>query len=81
MSDRAKIRARAAELRAGFEAAGAQVVEPPLLQPAGTLLDLYGEDIRARAFTTGDGFGQATHTSSTPAVRAVTAVITAGPAT
>ncbi|EAQ47360.1 ATP phosphoribosyltransferase regulatory subunit [Roseobacter sp. MED193] len=37
-----------------FEAAGAQVVEPPLLQPAGTLLDLYGEDIRARAYVTSD---------------------------
>ena len=46
--------ARAAALRARFEAAGATVVEPPLLQPAETLLDLYGEDIRARAYVTSD---------------------------
>ncbi|CUH86106.1 ATP phosphoribosyltransferase regulatory subunit [Phaeobacter sp. CECT 5382] len=46
--------ARAARLRMNFEAAGAQVVDPPLLQPAGTLLDLYGEDIRARAYVTSD---------------------------
>jgi ATP phosphoribosyltransferase regulatory subunit len=45
---------RAAELRARFEAAGAQVVETPILQPADTLLDLYGEDIRARAYVTSD---------------------------
>ena len=44
----------AAQLRAGFERAGAQVVETPILQPAGTLLDLYGEDIRARAYVTSD---------------------------
>ncbi len=37
-----------------FAAAGAQVVDPPVLQPAETLLDLYGEDIRARAYTTRD---------------------------
>ncbi|MEM7641794.1 MAG: ATP phosphoribosyltransferase regulatory subunit [Pseudomonadota bacterium] len=47
-------RARAANLLAGFQATGAQTVAPPILQPAGTLLDLYGEDIRARAFTTQD---------------------------
>ena len=39
---------------AAFAAAGAQMVDPPMLQPAETLLDLYGEDIRARAFTTRD---------------------------
>lgn len=54
MMDRSKTLARAARLRMNFEAAGAQVVEPPLLQPAGTLLDLYGEDIRARAYVTSD---------------------------
>ncbi|WP_122073421.1 ATP phosphoribosyltransferase regulatory subunit [Pseudophaeobacter sp. EL27] len=54
MSDRSQTLARAARLRMNFEAAGAQVVEPPLLQPAGTLLDLYGEDIRARAYVTSD---------------------------
>ncbi|MEQ6250061.1 ATP phosphoribosyltransferase regulatory subunit [Sulfitobacter sp. HNIBRBA3233] len=54
MPTRAQTNARAAELRARFEAAGAQPVEPPILQPAGTLLDLYGEDIRARAYVTSD---------------------------
>ncbi|OIQ42008.1 MAG: ATP phosphoribosyltransferase regulatory subunit [Roseobacter sp. MedPE-SWde] len=54
MSERSQTLARAARLRMNFEAAGAQVVEPPLLQPAGTLLDLYGEDIRARAYVTSD---------------------------
>jgi ATP phosphoribosyltransferase regulatory subunit len=48
------IRKRALDLRASFEAAGAVVVEPPVLQPAETLLDLYGEDIRARAYVTND---------------------------
>ena len=33
---------------------GAVVVDADYLQPAATLLDLYGEDIRARAFTTQD---------------------------
>ncbi|WP_299154675.1 ATP phosphoribosyltransferase regulatory subunit [uncultured Tateyamaria sp.] len=47
-------RARALALRAEFEAAGARVVEPPVLQPAELLLDLYGEDIRARAYVTSD---------------------------
>ncbi|MDF0603145.1 ATP phosphoribosyltransferase regulatory subunit [Psychromarinibacter sp. C21-152] len=37
-----------------FRAAGAQVVDLPVLQPAETLLDLYGEDIRGRAYTTRD---------------------------
>jgi ATP phosphoribosyltransferase regulatory subunit len=46
--------ARAATLRARFETAGAQVIETPILQPADTLLDLYGEDIRARAYVTSD---------------------------
>lgn len=54
MSQRSQVLARATRLRMNFEAAGAQVVEPPLLQPAGTLLDLYGEDIRARAYVTSD---------------------------
>lgn len=51
---RAVIRAEAARLRGIFEAAGAQVVETAILQPADTLLDLYGEDIRARAYVTSD---------------------------
>jgi len=51
---RAETNAKAAALRATFEAAGGQPVEPPILQPAETLLDLYGEDIRARAYVTSD---------------------------
>ena len=51
---RAATLARAASLRAIFEAEGALVVEPPILQSADTLLDLYGEDIRARAYVTSD---------------------------
>ena len=54
MPSRIETNARAARLRAMFEAQGAAVVEPPILQPAGTLLDLYGEDIRARAYVTSD---------------------------
>lgn len=45
---------RSAALRAGFEAEGAVPIETAILQPAGTLLDLYGEDIRARAYVTSD---------------------------
>ena len=47
-------RAKAASLRAFFESKGAQVVEPPILLSAETLLDLYGEDIRGRAYVTSD---------------------------
>ena len=54
MVTRSDIQARAAMMRVRFEAAGGQVVDPPLLQPAGTLLDLYGEDIRGRAYVTSD---------------------------
>ena len=46
--------AEADRLRDGFAALGAKVVHTDVLQPAGTLLDLYGEDIRARAYLTGD---------------------------
>ena len=53
-AQRTAVKAEAARLRAIFEAAGAQVVDPPVLQPADTLLDLYGEDIRARAYVTSD---------------------------
>lgn len=38
----------------GFRAAGAVEVAPDILLPADTLLDLYGEDIRARAYLTTD---------------------------
>ncbi|KIN63641.1 ATP phosphoribosyltransferase regulatory subunit [Sulfitobacter noctilucicola] len=54
MPTRSETLARAARLRALFEAQGAALVEPPILQPADTLLDLYGEDIRARAYVTSD---------------------------
>lgn len=46
--------AEAQRLLALFEAAGAEVVASDMLLPAGTLLDLYGEDIRARAYVTPD---------------------------
>lgn len=54
MPGRAAIRAEATRLRALIEAEGAQVVETNVLQPAEVLLDLYGEDIRARAYVTSD---------------------------
>ena len=41
-------RAEGARLFGAFQTWGAQPVEAAVLQPAGTLLDLYGEDIRAR---------------------------------
>lgn len=46
--------ARTNALRAKFEALGAVPVETSILQPADALLDLYGEDIRARAYVTSD---------------------------
>jgi len=51
---RQAIAAEAARLSAHFAAAGAESVEADILQPADLLLDLYGEDIRARAYVTGD---------------------------
>ena len=54
MPERAATLAEAARLRGLFEAAGAQPVETSVLQPAEVLLDLYGEDIRARAYVTSD---------------------------
>lgn len=42
------------DLLARFAARGAQVFTTDILQPAGALLDLYGEDIRARALVTHD---------------------------
>lgn len=51
---RAATRREAQRLRAIFEAAGAEPVETSILQPAELLLDLYGEDIRARAYVTSD---------------------------
>ena len=37
-----------------FQQAGAKTVHADVLQPAETLLDIYGEDIRARAYITAD---------------------------
>ncbi len=54
MPAKAAIRAEALRLRAAFEALGAEVAEADILQPAEILLDLYGEEIRARAYTTHD---------------------------
>lgn len=51
---------KTAKLRVGqrllsaFREAGAVEISPDILLPAGTLLDLYGEDIRARAYVTTD---------------------------
>lgn len=47
-------RAEAVRLLALFEQAGAQRVDCGILQPAEVLLDLYGEDIRGRAYVTQD---------------------------
>jgi len=54
MAAKAAARATGARLLAAFRAAGAAEVETDILQPAGALLDLYGEDIRARAYVTSD---------------------------
>lgn len=54
MSRKQEIRTEAARLQAYFSETGALEVEPDVLQPAETLLDLYGEDIRARAYVTAD---------------------------
>lgn len=54
MTPKAAIRAEGERLLAAFVRAGAVPVEADVLQPAGTLLDLYGEDIRARAYVTDD---------------------------
>ena len=52
MTLKSDIRAEAEALQAMF--AGAAPVDAPMLVSADTLLDLYGEDIRGRAFTTHD---------------------------
>lgn len=54
MADKAQSRAQAGRLLEQFLAAGAVEVTPDILQPAEALLDLYGEDIRARAYVTAD---------------------------
>lgn len=48
------LRAETDRLMHLFTNAGAMVVEPEALLPADTLIDLYGEDLRARAYTTHD---------------------------
>ncbi|MBM9595924.1 ATP phosphoribosyltransferase regulatory subunit [Roseitranquillus sediminis] len=53
-TQKAAARVEAARLLDAFAAAGALLVEADILQSADTLLDLYGEEIRARAFTTWD---------------------------
>ena len=45
---------RARRYQAAIAERGAVITDADYLQPAETLLDLYGEDIRARAFTTHD---------------------------
>ncbi len=54
MTTKSAIRAQAETLFAAFRAAGAVPVDADILLPAETLLDLYGEDIRARAYVTSD---------------------------
>lgn len=54
MAGKAEARAEAERLMAAFRAAGALPVEADILQPAEVLLDLYGEDIRARAYVSQD---------------------------
>ncbi len=51
---KAAIRAEAERLFQAFQAAGAVPVDADILLPAETLLDLYGEDLRARAYVTAD---------------------------
>ncbi|MCF6272350.1 MAG: ATP phosphoribosyltransferase regulatory subunit [Rhodobacteraceae bacterium] len=48
------VRAEVGRLMAGFATNGAKTVEPAALLPADILIDLYGEDLRARAYTTHD---------------------------
>ncbi|MCV2874749.1 ATP phosphoribosyltransferase regulatory subunit [Rhodobacteraceae bacterium XHP0102] len=54
MSQKVAIRADAERFFSAFQAAGAVAFEADHLLPADTLLDLYGEDIRARAYVTHD---------------------------
>lgn len=54
MPTSAATREEARRLRNLFAAKGALVIKADVLQPAETLLDLYGEDIRARSYLTSD---------------------------
>lgn len=49
-----RLRAEVSRILDVFSRTGAILVEPAALQPSDVLLDLYGEDIRARAFVTSD---------------------------
>lgn len=49
-----RLRSEIERILGGFAAAGATFVEPEALQPAELLLDLYGEEVRQRAFVTRD---------------------------
>ena len=49
------LEAEIVRIMGAFADAGAERFEAQALQPADVLLDLYGEDIRARAFTTREG--------------------------
>lgn len=54
MPIRPEARAEASRFLAAFLAEGAVQVEADILQPSEVLLDLYGEDIRSRAYVTWD---------------------------
>jgi ATP phosphoribosyltransferase regulatory subunit len=54
----ARLEAQVARILAVLGSTGAARVEPAALQPAELMLDLYGEDIRARAFIAGDEGGE-----------------------
>lgn len=54
MTPKPAIRAEAERLFSAFQSADAIPVDADILLPAETLLDLYGEDIRARAYVTHD---------------------------
>ena len=54
MTQKPAIRAEAERLFTAFRQAGAIPIDADILLPADTMLDLYGEDIRARAYTTTD---------------------------
>ena len=54
MTDLKDLSREAKRLAVVFEATGAEVVELDFLQISNVLLDLYGEDLRGRAFITND---------------------------
>ena len=56
MNEQKQIEIEADRILRLFSNSGAKIVQPTILQQADTLLDLYGEDIRARAYVTSDPF-------------------------